>query len=152
MLTAVVLPTTFVQKRATDALAPNVGDRAALLVATPTPTPVATPTASSLKWWHWAAVIGGGAILGAFLLPRRTMLAGTSMLTTIAQEARSPEEFARRAEAWNAAEAQPLSITRLVKAYRGASPGTTARLIREAREARLVKRERLWSGMSKGLR
>lgn len=77
---------------------------------------------------------------------------GPSMLQTIASEARSPAEYARRADAWNAAEAKPLSIVRLAKAYRGAAPGTTARLIREAQEARIEGRERLWSKMSRGLR
>lgn len=79
-------------------------------------------------------------------------LASPSMVKTIASEARSPQEYARRVEAWNASEAKPLSITLLAKAYRGASPATTAKLIREAREARLEQRERHWTHMSRGLR
>jgi hypothetical protein len=63
---------------------------------------------------------------------------------TIAAEAKTPEEYARRIEAWNSARAKPLSITLLTKIYRGAPPRVTARLIREAREHRLEQRERLW--------
>jgi len=97
----------------------------------------------------------GGLVLGAAALalrPPRRQLRGPSMIKTIASEAKSPQEYARRVEAWNAAEATPASITALAKAYRGASPATTARLIREAREARLEQRERHWSHMSRGLR
>jgi hypothetical protein len=71
---------------------------------------------------------------------------------TIAAEARTPEEYARRIEAWNSTLAQPLSITLLAKIYHGASPGETARLIREARERRLEQRERLWTRLSTYLR
>jgi hypothetical protein len=78
--------------------------------------------------------------LGATTIP--------SIARTIAAEARTPEEYARRIEAWNSTLAQPLSITLLAKIYRGAPPGVTARLIREARERRLEQRERLWTRLS----
>lgn len=85
-------------------------------------------------------------------LNARKGLRGSSMLQTIAREAKTPEEFARRAEAWNAAERTPLPVTKLATAYKRAKPATVARLIREARETREEGRERLWSRMSKGLR
>lgn len=101
----------------------------------------------------WA--IGGAALIGvAWLFVRKPgrSLRGPSMLKIIASEARTPEEFARRAEAWNAAEREPLSVAALAKAYKKAKPSTVARLIREAHETRVEGRERLWSRMSRGLR
>lgn len=95
------------------------------------------------------------AVGGVFALvhsPRRLGLRGPSMVKAIASESRSPEEYARRIEAWNSTEAKPLSITTLAKAYRGASAPKVARLIREAREAREEQRERHWTRMSHGLR
>jgi hypothetical protein len=83
---------------------------------------------------------------------RKSGLRGSSMLKLIASESRSPQEFARRAEAWNAAEAQPLPVTKLARAYTKAKPGTVARLIREAEEQRREGREKLWTKMSRGLR
>ena len=59
-----------------------------------------------------------------------------SMLKTIAKESRSPEEYARRAEAWASSESKPPSIIMLTTAYRGAKPYKIARLLREAREQR----------------
>src|SRR3990172_8643492 len=41
----------------------------------------------------------------------RRGLRGSSMLRTIASEARSPAEYARRVDAWNAGEARPLPVT-----------------------------------------
>ena len=100
--------------------------------------------------------IGGAALLGVAYLfvrgDRRRSLRGPEMLKIIASEARTPEEFARRAEAWNAAERSPLPVTKLAKAYRKAKPATVARLIRDAREQREEGRERLWTKMSLGLR
>lgn len=85
--------------------------------------------------------------------PRRA-LRGPSMLSTIAKESRSPAEFARRAEAWNASlpARDRYGMTNLAKAYKKASPAKVKRLIREAYEARTEGRERLWSRMSRGLR
>lgn len=73
------------------------------------------------------------------------------LLKTIAKESRSAEEFARRAEAWNAGEAKPMSLACLAKAYRrGGAKMTT--LLRNAAEQRAEQRERHWTRMSKGLR
>jgi hypothetical protein len=54
------------------------------------------------------------------------------MLTMIASESRSPEEFARRAEAWASTEARPPKDLTLLRAF----PKVSLRMIREAREAR----------------
>ena len=77
---------------------------------------------------------------------------GESMLKTIAREAKTPAEFARRADAWNASEGRPLPAAKLARAYRKASPAQVSRLLRQAREERLEKREGLWTSMSRGLR
>lgn len=78
------------------------------------------------------------------------------ILKMIAREAKSPAEFARRAEAWNAGEARPLPVAKLAKVYtsahRRASPNQIAALIRRAHEQRSEDRERMWTAMSKGLR
>lgn len=58
-----------------------------------------------------------------------------NMLKTIASESRSPEEFARRAEAWASSESKRPSDIAIARAYKGRSPHML-RLIREAREAR----------------
>lgn len=103
-------------------------------------------------------VVGGAALLGvAWLFVRHDRrgqrgLRGPEMLKIIASESRTAEEFARRADAWNSAERDPLPTTKLAKAYRKAKPSTMTRLLREAREAREESRERLWTRMSKGLR
>jgi len=84
---------------------------------------------------------------------RRGLLRGSSMLKTIAKESRTPAEYARRADAWNASEARPLPTAKIAKAYRGKLPLTVViRLLQQAREERLEKREHLWSKMSRGLR
>jgi hypothetical protein len=74
----------------------------------------------------------------------------------IARESRSPAEFARRAEAWNASEARPLPATKLAQIYtrihKRVSPSQLAKLIRQAYEQRSENRERHWTSMSKGLR
>lgn len=102
--------------------------------------------------------VGSAALLGvAYLFLRhdrklRRGLRGPEMLKIIASESRTAEEFARRADAWNAAERDPLPAAKLAKAYRKAKPAKMVKLLREAREAREESRERLWSRMSKGLR
>lgn len=113
--------------------------------ATPEPLP-----------WASIVLVGIGAAAATWLARRvlgpNASLRGASMLDTIARESRSPAEFARRAEAWNAGERRPLSAARLAKAYRKKGRGSVAKLIREAHEARVEGRERLWSKMSRGLR
>lgn len=106
-------------------------------------------------------LLGIGAAIGIVVYRRSSKMlsdvgslarGGFDMLKTIAREARSPEEYARRAEAWNAAEAKPLPDAKIAKAYRKKGSGKVARLIREAREARMEGRERLWTKMSRGLK
>lgn len=75
-------------------------------------------------------------------------LADHTMLRIIAAESRTPEEFARRAEAWRATERHPLPISQIARAYKKAPPTKVERLIREAREE---ARERLWMRMSRDL-
>jgi len=102
-----------------------------------------------------ALLLGVGMLVGAaWLLKRATKprLSGPDMLKIIAAESKTAEEFARRAEAWNASEHRPMPVSKLARAYRKAKPSTVARLIREAREAREEARERLWTRMSRGLR
>ena len=82
-------------------------------------------TAGAKAWLYvlLGLVVTGGAF--AFLAshaekaerPKRRALRGPDMLKVIARESRSPAEYARRAEAWNAAEAHPLSVAKLAKAY-----------------------------------
>lgn len=86
------------------------------------------------------------------LKARKAGLRGPSMLQVIAKESRTAEEFARRAEAWNSSERDPLSVKKLAAAYKKAKPSTVAKLIREAHEQRIEGRERMWSRMSRGLR
>lgn len=114
-----------------------------------------------IAWWKLLLIGAGvaGSILGLRELrqrhedkQQRKPLRGPSMLKTIAAEAKSPVEYARRIEAWNAAEAKPLPVTKLAKAYRKGKSAEIARLIREAHEERIEKREGLWTKMSRGLR
>ncbi len=109
--------------------------------------------------WHFMRYPRGGRRLGLVreglrlgLVREGLRLRGPSMLRVIASESRTADEFARRAEAWNAAEADPLPVTKLAKAFKKAKPGTVARLIREAEYNRTEGRERMWSKMSRGLR
>lgn len=111
-----------------------------------------TPTAA--YWLQLAAAL----VLGAtgFLVYSRARkgrpLFGIGDPKRIAQESKTVEEYARRVEAWNASEAKPQSLTKLAKAWAGGrDPSKTIRLLREAREARVEGRERLWSRMSRGL-
>lgn len=101
------------------------------------------------------ALLGGGVALAMRRPARRgrpLFGLGTSP-KRIASESKTVEEYARRIEAWNASEAKPLSITVLAKAWAGGRQAPkVARLIREAREARMEGRERLWSRMARGLR
>jgi hypothetical protein len=103
-----------------------------------------------------ALAVTGFAIASAIawrLLKRKTRgLRGVSMVSMIARESKTADEYARRIEAWNAGEAKPLPVAKLARGYRKASPSTVARLIREAHEQRVEGRERLWSKMSRGLR
>lgn len=116
--------------------------------------PTMTSTGKVILW-----LVGGVALLGiAWHFTKhdrgrkRRALRGPSMVKTIASESRTADEYARRIEAWNASERDPLPITKLARAYKKASPNTVARLIREAHEQRIEGRERLWSKMSRGLR
>lgn len=113
---------------------------------------IAMPTGGKLALF----AIGGAALLGVAYLftrpDRRRPLRGPSMLQTIARESKTANEFARRAEAWNASERDPLPVAKLAKAFKKAKPATVARLIREAHESRVEGRERLWTRMSRGLR
>lgn len=71
----------------------------------------------------------------------------------IASESTTVEEYARRAEAWNASEAKPMSLTLLAKFWAGGRQSSKVmKALREAREERLEQREQLWSRMSKGLK
>lgn len=87
---------------------------------------------------------------------RRKPLGAFDMLAVIAREAKSESEFARRAEAWNASEAKPLSVRQLVAAYarahRLADRRRLAHLLQQAEGARAEAKERLWSRVAKGLR
>ncbi len=74
-------------------------------------------------------------------------LKGPSMLKVIAAESKSPEEFARRAEAWASSEATPPSIAKIAAAYRRAKPGIIAKLVREARKKRLAQTDTRWKRM-----
>jgi hypothetical protein len=134
---------------------------------------VATPAnlsgTTGIRWWK-VALVGVGIVGSVFALRElrqrhedkqyRRPLRGSSMLKTIALESRSPEEFARRVDAWNAAEGKPLPASKLAKAYLHhsragaprAKPAAIERLIRAAHEERLEKREHLWTKMSRGLR
>ena len=74
-------------------------------------------------------------------------LFGPNMLATIAKESRSPEEYARRAEAWASAEAAPPSVASIAKAYRGAKPSKVAQLVRDARETRHAQSRNRWKSL-----
>ena len=111
----------------------------------------------------WLAASVAGIVVGfaawKYAQKKLPQLRDASMLKVIAAEAKTPEEFARRADAWNAAEREPISQQKLVNAYVRTDPrGRTKmsaklrRLLREAEERRREARERLWSKMSKGLR
>lgn len=75
-----------------------------------------------------------------------TEFRGPNMLSVIAKESRTPEEFARRAEAWASTESDPPSTTTIAKAYRRASPAMITRLVREARDARVATTRSRWRG------
>jgi hypothetical protein len=126
---------------------PNLG------ATVPTTAPTA-PTGGRLALF----VLGGAALIGvaALFAKHGASLRGGSMLDTIAAEARGPSEFARRVEAWNASEARPLPVAKLVEAWAKRHPETSRtmvkKLLEEAREQRTEQRERHWSKMSKGLR
>lgn len=85
-----------------------------------------------------------------------------AMLATIAAESKTVIEFARRAEAWNAAEARPCTMQELVAAYLPTYQQTTdlsrktsmyciERHIRAARETRINRRVKLWDTLTKNL-
>jgi len=90
--------------------------------------------------------IGAGlGLLGILLLGKRGDLKGPSMLTMIAAESRTPEEFARRAEAWASTQARPPGDQTLVRAYPTRTP-KLMRMIHEARKQREgASRERFQS-------
>lgn len=79
--------------------------------------------------------------------------AAKAEIKRIASTSTTIEEYARRAEAWNASEAKPVSLTLLAKAWAGGRQASKVmELLRQAREQRLKGRERLWSRMSEGLK
>lgn len=96
----------------------------------------------------WVGIVLSVGLFGAFgLLLWRNYKSGAlgdfDMLKVIAAESRSPEEFARRAEAWASSEANPPSITKMTTYYRRAKPWHLTKLIKEAREKReAASRER----------
>lgn len=135
---------------------PQIGATTPTYSTQPQPDPLA-------KWVLLGLGVGVGALAFAYFLgqkEREKPLRGSgSMLDTIAREASSPEAYARRADAWNSAERDPVSQAKLVNAYLRTDPrgksklaAKLRRLLREAEEARLESRERMWSKMSKGLR
>jgi hypothetical protein len=73
-------------------------------------------------------------------------LAGPSMLRLIASESKTPQEYARRADAWASAEAKPPALATIAKAYRKASPGEIMRLLRQAKTERLAHTQARWRG------
>ncbi len=76
---------------------------------------------------------------------------GFDVLSTIAKESRSPEEFALRAEAWASSEAKPPSDKKLAIAYERAghprSKDTVIRLIRRARAKRETNAKARWRSL-----
>lgn len=107
------------------------------------------------RWVQVFAVIAlGGA--GIVLYRRGQKSSGRRFLgdpKRIARESVTVEEYARRAEAWNASEAKPMSLTMLAKFWAGGRQSAQVmRALRNAREERLEQRERMWSRMSKGLK
>jgi len=78
-------------------------------------------------------------------------LQSPSMLQTIARESQSPEEFARRAEAWASTEAKPPTDKELALAYWRASGalmrlGPLMKLIKGARKKRVAATDTRWKG------
>jgi hypothetical protein len=73
-------------------------------------------------------------------------LGATHMLQLIASESKTPQEYARRAEAWAATEAKPPSLATIAKAYRKGKPAEVARLLRRAKAARLAQTQARWRG------
>jgi hypothetical protein len=69
-----------------------------------------------------------------------------AMLKIIANESRTPREFAERAEAWASTEAKPPTVATIAKAYRKASPAEVTRLVRQARAKRLAHTQARWQG------
>jgi hypothetical protein len=69
-----------------------------------------------------------------------------SMLHVIASESRSPEEFARRAEAWAATEAKPPTVATIARAWRKGSPAQITRLLQKAKQKRLAHTQARWRG------
>jgi hypothetical protein len=119
---------------------------------------------ATFKWIMALGVLGAAGLIGYYALrtPRRRLLGSTldedapfsidelfgpNMLATIAKESRSPEEYARRAEAWASAEAAPPSVALIAKAYRGAKPAKVAALVRDAREKRHAQSRDRWKSL-----
>lgn len=82
----------------------------------------------------------------------------SEMLKIIALESKHANEFARRAEAWNSANAKPLTDRVLVKAYlstyqrvtdlqQRAAMRNLEQLVRMARERRLAGNQKLWNNL-----
>jgi hypothetical protein len=101
--------------------------------------------------WFLLGLVMASAAATVIVLGRRVRRLGDPK--RIASESLTAEEYARRAEAWNASEAKPQSLTKLARAWAGGREGPKVmRLLREAREAREEGRQRLWSKMSHGLK
>jgi len=114
-------------------------------------------TQRALLWIAIAVGILGAGVAAYWFWSRRKSLGfaeidGPSMLAVIAKESRTPQEFARRAEAWASTEADPPSDKELARAYgnergrRGMLVGPITKLIKEAREQRLASTRSRWRG------
>jgi hypothetical protein len=104
---------------------------------------------------EWRAQAGypeaNSPLVRGFVRDRVRALAGlgnlrASMLRVIASESKTPQEYARRAEAWAATEAKPPSLATIAKAYRKGKPGEVVRLLRRAKATRLAQTQARWRG------
>lgn len=126
---------------------PNLGYTQAI------PVPPAAGVLRDASQPAWYGVVGLLALTvvgwyGYQRYKRRGGLFGPDMLSTIAKESRSVDEFARRAEAWNAGNAKKLSDEALARKFRKASVGA----IRKARREREAGRDRLFQRLAHGLK
>jgi hypothetical protein len=92
--------------------------------------------------WAWRRYKHTGHLFGL----------GGDHLDTIRDESRSRAEYARRAEAWNAGNADKLSDLELARRFGRGHHQATAQLIRQARRDRMKGREKLWNKLAKGLK
>lgn len=109
---------------------------------------------------EWRAQYGypdnASPLVRGFVRDRVRALAGlgrtgsTNMLRIIAAESKSPEEYARRAEAWASSEARPPSVNSIAAAYiakhRGIKMAQLKKLIQNAEAAHYAARGKRWQG------